>query len=183
MQSFSRSADTVATIEVPAAKIFAFLDDHKNLSAHMATSSWMMLGSRMEIYLDVAAARSVGSKFGFKGAILGIPLAVDEVVTQREPAQTKVWETIGEPKLWVIGRYRMGFEITPAINATRLRVFIEYALPQALPTCWAPFSSASGLPASLCRSTVISSGPPCLRCRSLPSRSLVWCRSGAGLSL
>jgi len=131
MQSFSRYADTVATIEVPAAKIFAFLDDHKNLSAHMAKSSWMMLGSRMEIYLDAAGARSVGSKFGFKGAILGIPMAVDEVVTQREPAHKKVWETIGEPKLWVIGRYRMGFEITPEINAARLRVFIEYALPRA----------------------------------------------------
>lgn len=131
MQAFSRSAQTVASIEVPAATIFAFLDDHKNLSAHMDKPSWMMLGSRMEIYLDQAGARTIGSKFGFKGAILGIPLAVDEVVTQREPSQKKVWETIGEPKLWVIGRYRMGFEITPETNAAQLRVFIEYALPQA----------------------------------------------------
>ena len=73
----------------------------------------------------------VGSKFGFKGAILGIPLAVDEVVTQREPPQRKVWDTLGEPKLWVVGRYRMGFEITPQNIAVRLRVFIEYALPRA----------------------------------------------------
>lgn len=131
MQTFSGTADTVATVNAPADKLFAFLDDHKNLSSHMSKSSGMMLGSRMEIYLDAAGARSVGSKFGFKGAILGIPLSVDEVVTKRDPPGRKVWETIGEPKLWVIGRYRMGFEITPQGNAARLRVFIEYALPQA----------------------------------------------------
>ncbi|MEX1180272.1 MAG: SRPBCC family protein [Cucumibacter sp.] len=131
MQAFPRSADTIATINAPGDKVFFFLDDHKNLSAHMNKSSWMMLGSRMEIYLDAAGARSVGSKFGFKGAILGIPLSVDEVVTQREPSGRKVWETVGEPNLWVIGQYRMGLEIAPQGNSARLRVFIEYALPAA----------------------------------------------------
>ena len=67
MQTFSRTADTVATVNAPADTLFAFLDDHKNLSSHMNKSSGMMLGSRMEIYLDAAEARSVGSKFGFKG--------------------------------------------------------------------------------------------------------------------
>lgn len=47
------------------------------------------------------------------------------------PPQEKVWETVGEPNLWVIGRYRMGLEITPGGNAAELRVFIEYALPRA----------------------------------------------------
>ena len=58
MQAFPRFADTTATINAPADRVFSFLDDHKNLSAHMNKSSWMMLGSRMEIYLDAAGSRS-----------------------------------------------------------------------------------------------------------------------------
>ena len=131
METFPRSADTTTTIAATAAVVFAFLDDHKNLSAHMDKSSWMMLGSRMDIYLDTAGARSVGSKFGFTGAILGLPLSVDEVVTRHESPHKKVWETVGEPKLWVIGRYRMGIEISPKGDAAQLRVFIKYALPRA----------------------------------------------------
>lgn len=131
MQAFPFTADTVGTIRAPADKLFAFLDDHKNLSKHMSKSSWMMLGSHMEIYLDGAEAHELGSKFGFKGAILRLPLSVDEVVTRREPPGIKVWQTIGEPHLWVIGRYRMGFEITPEGGVTRLQVFIEYARPRA----------------------------------------------------
>ena len=73
MQPFPRFAEAIGTLNAPADTVFAYLDDHGNLSAHMNESSWMMLGSRMAIYLDDAGGRSVGSKFGFKGAILGIP--------------------------------------------------------------------------------------------------------------
>jgi hypothetical protein len=66
-------------------------------------------------------------------------LSVDEVVASREPPVGKSWETIGEPRLWVIGRYRMGFELSPKPAGTTLRVFIEYLRP------------ASGLPRLLGR--------------------------------
>jgi hypothetical protein len=131
MPSLPRSAETIGTVAAPPAVLFAFLDDHQNLSAHMSESSWMMLGSKMDIHVDAGKARAVGSRFGFKGAILGISLAVDEVVVAHEPPQRKVWDTFGEPRLWVIGAYRMGFEITPLAGSSRLRVFISYALPQA----------------------------------------------------
>lgn len=131
MRTFPRFADSVATAPVPPIVLFAFLDDHQNLSAHMSQSSWMMLGSKMSIHLDAGAARSVGSKFGFEAAILGIPLSVEEVVTEREPPRRKVWSTTGEPNLWVIGQYSMGFEIEPLDEGCRLRVFIDYALPEA----------------------------------------------------
>jgi hypothetical protein len=95
----------------------------------MREPSMMMLGSRMDIYLDRARTRSVGSRFGFKGAILGIPLWVDEIVTERELPRRKAWETTGEPCLWVIGRYRMGFEITPTSRGPLARLY-QYALPE-----------------------------------------------------
>lgn len=129
MTTYTHFADAVGTIEVPADVVFDFLDDQANLSSHMSKSSWMMLGTTMHIYMDQLQTRAVGSKFGFTGRILGIPLSVDEVVTGREPLLRKVWETVGEPNLWVIGRYRMGFELTPRPAGATLRVFIEYLRP------------------------------------------------------
>jgi hypothetical protein len=48
----------------------------------------------------------------------------------------KVWETTDSPKLLVIGRYRMGFEIAPQGSDSRFRVFIDYALPETTPAGW-----------------------------------------------
>lgn len=129
MRAFQRSAETVAEIDASLGDLFAFLDDHRNLGAHMSKPSAMTLGSTMDLYVDGGAARAVGSKFGFKGSVLGLPLAVDEVVTARDPPLSKTWETTRDPTLWVIGSYRMGFELRPQGPGTRLRVFIDYDLP------------------------------------------------------
>ena len=110
---------------------FSYLDDHTRLAAHMSQSSWMMAGARMGIELDVAAGRAVGSRIRLSGGVLGIPISVEEVVTERHPPLRKVWQTTGVPKLLVIGHYRMGFEITPHGASSLLRIFIDYALPQA----------------------------------------------------
>lgn len=63
--------------------------------------------------------------------MLGIPLSVEEVVNERTPPFRKVWETRGSPRLLVIGHYRMGFEISPMDDSSRLRVFLDYELPGA----------------------------------------------------
>lgn len=133
MTTYSHSADAVGTIDAPAENVFTFLDDHSNLSSHMSKSSWMMLGSTMHIYMDEHRTRSVGSRFGFTGSIFGIPLSVDEAVRLRKPPIRKIWETVREPNLWVIGSYRMGFELTPRPAGTALRASIEYLRPAAGP--------------------------------------------------
>jgi hypothetical protein len=129
MVAYTGSAAFSDIIDAPVDRLFDFLDDQSNLSSHMSKSSWMMLGSTMDVYMDAESTRAVGSKFGFRGAIVGVPLAVDEVVIGREPPLRKTWETVGEPCLWVIGRYRMGLELTPRGATTNMRVFIDYALP------------------------------------------------------
>lgn len=136
MPAFSRSTEATATIDSTAETVFAYLDDHRHLGAHMSASSWMMLGSKMDYEFDAGKARLVGSKFGFHGKILGIALSAEQVVTIRMPPRLKVWEIIGTPNLWVVGRYRMGFEIAPEAKWSRLRVFIEYDLPEAAPARW-----------------------------------------------
>lgn len=129
MSDYSGFAETRGSIDAPAAAVFDFLDDQANLSAHMGKSSGMMLGSAMAIHMEPDHTRSVGSAFGFTGKVLGVPLKVEEVVTGREPPSRKTWETTADPCLWVIGRYQMGFELTPDGRVTNVRVYIRYALP------------------------------------------------------
>src|SRR5262249_44339261 len=90
--------------------------------------------ARMQVHMEPDHARRVGSRFGFSGSVLGLPLGADEVVTRREPPFGKSWETIGEPRLWVIGRYAMAFELEPQKRFCRLEVTIDSALrPAGLP--------------------------------------------------
>ena len=139
MRAYPNFAETQGKIDAPLVDVFAFLDDQANLSAHMSKPSVMMLGSTMNIHMEPDHTRRVGSRFGFTGRVLGIPLAVDEVVTAREPPLSKSWETTREPQLWVIGSYEMGFELTAEQSQTGMRVHIGYDLP------------ASGLPRVLGR--------------------------------
>ena len=53
-----------------------------------------------------------------------------EVVTEYLPPYSKTWETRGEPRLLVIGPYRMGFVISPRVGGSLVKVFIDYRLPE-----------------------------------------------------
>ena len=90
----------------------------------------------MEVQVDEARGQQVGSRIRLAGRVLGIALSLEEVVTERDPPHRKVWETVGSPRLLVIGHYRMGFELSPRGNDSMLRVFIEYTLPETTPTRW-----------------------------------------------
>lgn len=116
-------------LAVEPAVLFAHLDDHRRLSAHMERSSLMTAGASMRIDTDERHGQAVGSVIRLSGRVLGLRLAVDEVVTEREPPHRKAWQTVGEPNLLVIGAYRMGFTIDPVADGSRLVVFIEYELP------------------------------------------------------
>jgi hypothetical protein len=118
-----------AEVHAGAGPLFAHLDDHARLSGHMEERSWRMGGGRMRLQFDAERFQAIGSRLVLSGRAFGLPLSVREVVTEREPPTRKAWETIGEPRLLVIGAYRMGFDIAARGDASLLRVFIEYALP------------------------------------------------------
>jgi hypothetical protein len=121
-------------LNAPADAVFTHLDDHSRLSAHMTKPSWIMVGSSIE--LDTSEGRAVGAIIRLRGRVLGIPLSVEEMVTERRPPLRKVWKTTGRPQLLVIGSYRMGYEITPKAESLQLRVFIDYALPDGPISYW-----------------------------------------------
>jgi len=122
-------AEEVA-IAVPPATLFKYLDDHRRMSAHMGRRSVMMAGSRMSLTTDDGRGQRVGSHIQIEGSFLGVRLYLDEVVVRHEPDVAKDWETVGNPKLIVIGPYRMGLRITPHNGGSGLRVSIDYMLPQ-----------------------------------------------------
>lgn len=116
-------------VDADPGSLFARLDDHRRLAAHMEKPSLMMAGATMQVALDARQGEAVGSVIRVSGRVLGMSLRVEEVVTERIAPWRKTWETRGEPRLLVIGPYRMGFAISPRDKNSRLSVFIDYGLP------------------------------------------------------
>jgi len=135
-RTYPRQHDTTGFVRTSPAKLFAHVDDHARLASHMSKSSLMMGGGRMEIEPDEGRGQGVGSRIRVAGPVFGIQLSLEEVVVERTPPRRKVWETTFPPRLLVMGHYRMGFEITPMPDGSQLRVFIDYALPEAAPARW-----------------------------------------------
>ena len=128
--------ESTALVHAPVDEVFAYPDDPNALAAHMSESSMMMMGSRMSVDVDADGGRAVGSKIRMQGRMMGIPLSLEEVVTERQVPRRKVWQTIGMPNLLIMAHYRMGFELMPSGDSSMVRVFIDYSLPTSLPGSW-----------------------------------------------
>ena len=127
-----RHEEYVGVVGATAPEVFAHLDDHIRLAAHMTKRSWKMGWGKMDVRLDAQGGKAVGSHIVLDGRVFGIHIYLDEIVTEREPPHRKRWRTVGEPRLLVVGQYSMGFdiaEIDAGARAIRLCVLIDYELP------------------------------------------------------
>lgn len=86
----------------------------------------------MAIETDAAGGRAVGSHIRLAGRMLGIALHVECKVIRREPPRLKAWETVGEPRLLVIGPYRMTVTIDGRGEGSHGVIAIDYALPASV---------------------------------------------------
>lgn len=127
---------TEVLLATDAGRLFAHLDDPRRLARHMERPSLMTAGASMRIETDEHLGQAVGSLIRMTGRVLGMHLSVAETVTRRNPPHEKVWETIGEPRLLVMGAYRMGFSISQLQQGSRLVVFIDYRLPASGISKW-----------------------------------------------
>jgi hypothetical protein len=135
-RQYARHFAMAARVAAPADDVFALVDDHARLSAHMSRRSWAMGGGSMTVESDSARGQAVGSRLMLHGIVFGLRLFVEEAVVERTPPYRKVWETVGEPRLLVIGRYRMGFDIEQQGTSSLLTVFIDYDLPTRWTSRW-----------------------------------------------
>ena len=123
-------------INTPPQKLFTYIDDHTRLVSHMSNSSWMMGGGHMDTQVDSERGQKVGSHIRMRSRVFGLNLFLDEVVTQYEPPHLKIWQTVGDLNLLVIGHYQMGFEILGENGKSKFTVFIRYKLPESMGTRW-----------------------------------------------
>lgn len=133
---YAQHYSTTVSIPATASEVFALVDDQARLAGHMSQRSWAMGGGSMALESDAGQGKVVGSRVRLHGIVWGLRLSLEEAVVERTPPYRKVWETIGEPRLLVIGRYRMGFEIEPLGSSSRLKIFIDYDRPSGRATRW-----------------------------------------------
>lgn len=126
---FPGHASYTVQIAAKPAAVFAWADDHARLAGHMARGGWRMGGGAMHLDMDSRRGQALGSHLSLRGRAFGLPLSLDEVVVDYQPPVRKAWQTVGEPMLWVIGAYRMGFTLDEHDGGTRMQVFIDYAPP------------------------------------------------------
>ena len=129
-------ADAQCKVRAPPSSVFEYIDRPERLSAHMARRSWQLAGAAMSIETDADGGRAVGSHIRLAGRLLGIPLYVEAKVVEREAPCLKAWETVGEPHLLVIGRYRMMVAIEARGDTSHVVIGIDYALPDRAPARW-----------------------------------------------
>ncbi len=122
--------ESSALINANPQEVFNFVDDHQKFSSHMGQSSLVMGGGSMKTELDDKKGQIVGSHIKLNGKVFGIDLYLDEVVIKRVPPHLKEWETVGTPKLLIIGYYKMKIEIKPQDLKSLVRVSIDYELPE-----------------------------------------------------
>lgn len=130
--SFAKHLEKSTLVKADISSVFDLIDDHAKFSSHMNKSSWMMGGGKMTTKVDDGKGQKIGSHIKMKGSVMGFNLILDEVVVERSRPKRKVWQTVGNPSLIVIGNYQMGVELKSENNKTNLKMFIDYDLPSGI---------------------------------------------------
>jgi hypothetical protein len=122
-----------AEIQAPMERVFAHVDDIRNVGWHMTErSSMAMMGSRLKLEILSERPTGLGATYRYTGTIMGLSIDFSESVTEYVPPREKVWRTLGEPRLWIIASYEMRLAIEPLSAASsRLTISIVYDLPRS----------------------------------------------------
>ena len=127
MPQLSRTALVGASAE----RVFAYVDDIRNLARHMSESRSMpMMGSKLTLEIVTPASTGIGATYRYTGKMLGLVLDFSETVTTYVAGREKIWRTIGYPKLLIMRGYEMRVLVEPLTPATtNLTISIDYELP------------------------------------------------------
>lgn len=97
---YPRHCEAEKLIPAPATELFAYLDRHSQLSAHMGKRSWMMGGGRMDMTADEGGFKRLGSRLRLGGKAFGITIFLEEAVTVYEPPLRRNWDGLGRTPTW-----------------------------------------------------------------------------------
>ena len=128
MKTLSQSIEIRAPVDV----VFRHVDDIRNTGMHMTDSSMPMMGGGLALEALPPIASGVGATYRMHGKVMGMTIDFTETVTEWVRNRKRVWKTVGEPKLVIMGGYEMSFVIEPAPSGSTLTFGITYDLPASL---------------------------------------------------
>ena len=110
--------------------VFTYMDNIGNMGMHMTKSSMPMMGSKLVLKQLSKNATGLNSKFRWTGKMMGITMDFTVVVSKWIKDKEKVWETIGEAKMIILGWYQMRLVILPERENTKAELSIAYTNPK-----------------------------------------------------
>ncbi len=111
-------------------KVFAYMDNISNTGMHMTKSSMPMMGSKLVLQQLSENATGLNSKFRWYGKMMMFTMDFVIVVTKWIKDKEKIWETIGETKMIILGWYQMRLVLFPEGKNTKTELSITYTRPR-----------------------------------------------------
>lgn len=125
-----RSLKKDIIINAPLEIVFARMDDLSKTGMHMSNSSMMMMGSKLMLEQLPGPSQGLGASFHWSGSVMGMPIDITETVTKWVVNKEKIWETIGTPKIIILGWYRMILKTEAVKEGTEASLQIDYTKPR-----------------------------------------------------
>lgn len=111
-------------IQAQPEEVFKYVDDHEKYYSHVMKFS-KMLGGQMALEMDEKQGQAVGSHIHLAGQVFGKSLELKEVIVERTPPHTKIWETVGTPQFLIVGQYRYRLQIEPQNAGSKLTITFD----------------------------------------------------------
>lgn len=114
----------------PPQVVFPYLDDLGVTGMHMTQSSWMMMGSKLNVEYLTEHHSGLGTRYRWTGKMMGMKMDFTVEVTKWKEGEEKIWETLGTPELIIYSWYRMHLKLTKVANGTLAKLSISYDKPE-----------------------------------------------------
>lgn len=124
METYKNHFIESTIIQAPPEEVFKYIDDHEKYYSHVMSFS-KILGGNMNLEMDEQRGQAVGSRIRLAGKVFGKSLELEEVITKRQPPNTKVWETIGTPQFLIVGQYMYSVQIEPHNEGSTLTITFD----------------------------------------------------------
>lgn len=125
-----RSLKKEIVIHAAQEDVFSFMDDLSKTGMHMSEKSMMMMGSKLALEHLSGPARGVGAVYHWHGKVMGMRIDITEKITTWIENREKIWETIGRPKIILLGWYRMILKTSAVKEGTLTSLQIDFTPPE-----------------------------------------------------
>jgi hypothetical protein len=115
--------------KAPPDRVFDVMDDLGVSGAHMTNSSMMMMGSKLSLEYLTPFHKGPGTKYRWKGKMMGLRMDFTMEVTKWIEGVEKVWETIGESMLIIYSGFQMTLKVYPESMGAKAELSISYNKP------------------------------------------------------